>query len=111
MCDIVYHSEQLPVVVYGVLVNRGRGLEVAELELFRRDWGYFERIRQVRTPEIPEQPDSQNPPTLITSDVLRRIPIGDILTRTQRSLIDDSWRTEGVRLPTPGDRAERRPMI
>ncbi len=39
VCDVVYHSERLPVVVYAVLVNRGQGLEVAELELFRRDWG------------------------------------------------------------------------
>ena len=52
-------------------------------------------------PDTPDQPDSQNPPCLITSDVLRRIPIGEILTRTQRRLADDSWRTEGVRLLAP----------
>jgi hypothetical protein len=100
VCDVVYHSEQLPVVVYAVLVNRGQGLEVAELELFRRDWGYFGGIGsdEYTPPETPEQPDSQNPPSLITSDVLRRIPIGEILTRTQRRLADDSWRTEGIHL-------------
>lgn len=97
VCDIVYHSEQLPVIVYAVLINRGRGLEVAELELFRRDWGYFDGFDKYEPPESPEEPDSQNPPTLITSDVLRRIPLGDILTRTQRRLADDSWRTEGIR--------------
>jgi hypothetical protein len=97
VCDIVYHSEQLPVIVYAVLINRGRGLEIAELELFRRDWGYFDGFDKYVPPETPEEPDSQNPPTLITSDVLRRIPLGDILTRTQRRLADDSWRTEGIR--------------
>jgi hypothetical protein len=106
VCDVVYHSEQLPVVVYAVLVNRGRGLEVAELELFRRDWGYFEGIGsdEYTPPDTPDQPDSQNPPSLITSDVLRRIPIGDILTRTQTRLTAESWRTEGVHLlAQPGE--------
>lgn len=100
VCDVVYHSEQLPVTVYAVLVNRGQGLEVAELELFRRDWGYVGGIGsdEYMPPETPELPDSQNPPSLITSDVLRRIPIGDILSRTQRRLADDSWRTEGIHL-------------
>jgi hypothetical protein len=35
---------------------------------------------------------------------LRRIPIGEILSRTQRRLADDSWRTAGVQLiPPPGE--------
>jgi hypothetical protein len=96
VCDIVYHSEQLPVIVYAVLINRGQGLEVGEMELFRRDWGYFDGFDKYTPPETPVEPDSQNPPTLITTDVLRRIPLGDILARTQRRLSDDSWRTEGV---------------
>lgn len=98
VCDIVYHSESLPVTVYAVLVNRGQGLEVAELELFRKDWGYTDGFDHYVPPETPEQLDSQNPPSLITSDVLRRIPIGEILSRTQRRLADDSWRTEGIRV-------------
>ncbi|MFV8314949.1 hypothetical protein [Mycobacterium sp. 23] len=97
VCDIVYNSEQLPVTVYAVLVNRGRGLEVAELELFRRNWGYFDQHDNYSPPDSVELPDSQNPPALINSDVLRRVPLGDIITRTERQLVDDSWRTEGVR--------------
>jgi len=98
VCDIVYQSEDLPVTVYAVLVNRGQGLEVAELELFRKDWGYVDGFDQYVAPDTPEDLDSQNPPSLITSDVLRRIPIGEILSRTQRRLADESWRTEGVRV-------------
>ncbi|MCV7007437.1 hypothetical protein [Mycobacterium gordonae] len=104
VCDVVYHSEQLPVTVYAVLVNRGQGLEVAELELFRPDWGYTDGFDHYVPPETPEQFDSKDPPALITSDVLRRIPIGEILARTQRRLADESWRTEGVQLiPPPGE--------
>ena len=97
VCDIVYNSEQLPVTVYAVLVNRGRGLEVAELELFRRNWGYFDEHDHYSPPDSVELPDSQNPPALINSDALRRVPLGDIITRTERQLADDSWRSEGVR--------------
>jgi hypothetical protein len=97
VCDIVYHSEQLPVIVYAVLLSRGHGLEVAELELFRRGWDYFDQFDNYAPPTNAEQPDSQDPPTLITSDVLRRIPLGDIIMRTQRQLADDSWRTNGIR--------------
>lgn len=97
VCDIVYNSEQLPVTVYAVLVNRGRGLEVAELELFRRYWGYFDEDGNYSPPDSVELPDSQNPPALINSDVLRHVPLGDIITRTERQLADDSWRTEGIR--------------
>jgi hypothetical protein len=97
VCDLVYHSERLPVTVYAVLVNRGHGLEVAELELFRRTWGYFDESDNYVAPNTDDLPDSHDPPTLITSDILRRIPLGDIVTRTQRWLADDSWRTEGIR--------------
>lgn len=105
VCDVVYHSEDLPVTVYAVLVNRGQGLEVAELELFRKDWGYFDGFDNYVPPQTPEPLDSQNPPSLITSDVLRRIPIGEILARTQRRLADESWRTDGIDvIPAPGGR-------
>lgn len=103
VCDVVYQSEDLPVTVYAVLVNRGQGLEVSELELFRKDWGYIDGFDHYLPPKAPEQLDSRNPPSLITSDVLRRIPIGEILARTQRRLADESWRTEGIDLiPAPG---------
>jgi len=110
VCDVVYHSEDLPVTVYAVLVNRGQGLEVAELELFRKDWGYcyFDGSGEYERPTVTEEFDSQNPPALITSDVLRRIPIGEILARTQRRLADDSWRTDGIDvIPAPGGKFKK----
>jgi len=107
VCDVVYHSERLPVTVYAVLVNRGHGLEVAELELFRRTWGYFDESDNYVAPDTDALPDSDDPPTLITSDILRRIPLGDIVARTQRCLADDSWRTEGIRtFPGPNLRPD-----
>jgi hypothetical protein len=75
---------------------------VAELELFRRTWGYFDGSDNYAPPDTGEQPDANDPPSLINSDVLRRIPLGDIVTRAQRWLADDSWRTDGIRtLPGP----------
>lgn len=107
VCDVVYHSERLPVTVYAVLINRGQGLEVAELELFRRNWGYFDESDNYVVPDVEAQPGSDDPPTLITGDILRRIPLGDIVARTQRWLADDSWRTEGIRsLPGPDLRTD-----
>jgi hypothetical protein len=97
VCDVVYHSERLPITVYAVLVNRGHGLEVAELELFRSSWGYFDKHDNYVLPDTDDLPSDDDPPALITSDVLRRIPLGDIVARTQRWLADDSWRTEGIR--------------
>lgn len=97
VCDVVYHSEHLPVTVYAVLVNRGHGLEVAELELFRRTWGYFDEFDNYVAPDTDALPNGHTPPALITSDILRRIPLGDIVARAQRWLADDSWRTEGIR--------------
>ena len=102
VCDIVYHSEDLPVIVYAVLINRGHGLEVAELELFRRNWGCFDGYDNYLHPDDQDPVDPDEPTTLITSDMLRRIPLGDILARVERDLPDDSWRNEGIR-QMPGD--------
>lgn len=99
VCDIVYHSESLPVTVYAVLINRGHGLEIAELELFRRNWGCFDdfdNYLHLDDQDVPITDDE--PPTLITSDVLRRIPLGDIIGRVERDLPDDSWREKGIRV-------------
>ncbi len=78
--------------MYGVLVNRGRGLEVAELELFELTWRYEDGGDTGTT--LPEN-DSE-PGQLITSDLLRRIPLGKIVARAQATLAQDDWRTEGV---------------
>lgn len=99
VCDIVYHSEDLPVLVYAVVINRGHGLEVAELELFRSDWGcHDDDGNYVHPDELRDDNDHEDPPSLITSDVLRRIPLGEIIARLERDLPDDSWRTDGVRV-------------
>ncbi len=59
VCDVVYHSEQLPMTVYAVLVNRGQGLEVAKLELFRRDWGDIDGFDHYVLPETPISPTAR----------------------------------------------------
>jgi hypothetical protein len=74
VCDIVYHSDNLPVIVYAVLINRGLGLEIAELELFRRNWGCFDDHDNYLHPDQQDPIAPNDPPTLITSDTLRRIP-------------------------------------
>jgi hypothetical protein len=102
VCDIVYYCDDLPVIVYAVLINRGRGLEVAELELFRRDWGCFDGHDNYLHPDEQDPVDADDPPALITSDILRRIPLGGIIARVERDLPDDSWRNEGIR-HVPGD--------
>jgi hypothetical protein len=102
VCDIVYHSDNLPVIVYAVLINRGLGLEIAELELFRRNWGCFDDHDNYLHPDQQDPIAPNDPPTLITSDTLRRIPLGNIIARVERDLPDDSWRKEGIR-QMPGD--------
>lgn len=99
--DFVYRSRDLPVIVYGILINRGRGLEVAELELFRTHWGYFDDWGDFVGPEGAEPADDDEgepEPQLITSDVLRRIPLGRIIAMAQQSLAQEEWRTEGLRV-------------
>ncbi|MBF6474691.1 MULTISPECIES: hypothetical protein [Nocardia] len=95
VCDIVYRSEELPVIVYAVLVNRGSGLEIAELELFRTKWGCWDDHDNYLQPDE-QRPPSHEPAVLITSDVLRRIPLGDIIARVEQDLPDESWRTKGI---------------
>ena len=87
-----------------MLVNRGRGLEVGELELFRDDWGYDQD--EVEAPdarpdgsvELADEGDSADDGsgTLITSDLLRRVPLGRIVAKAQAVLSQDSWRDEGI---------------
>lgn len=102
VCDIVYRSDDLPVVVYAVLIDRGHGLEIGELELFRVDWGYDDgHGNWVDPSEYVEDEDDDEPAepaTLITSEVLRRIPLGRILTDVEDQLPDDSWRHSGVQV-------------
>lgn len=79
--DIVYVSRDLPVTVYAVLIDRGHGLEVAELELFRDDWGcgdgfgnYIHADDQPETVIHEDDDEDHGPRPLITSDLLPRIP-------------------------------------
>ena len=93
VADFVYTSRDLPVRVYGILINRGHGLEVAELELFRLSWGHEDGAA-----EGDEDLDDNEaePGSLVTSDVLRRIPLGTIVARAQATLAREDWRSEGV---------------
>lgn len=94
VADFVYTSRELPVRVYGILINRGRGLEVAELELFRLTWRYEDGGGLDSALADGEQSAEFGP--LITSDLLRRIPLGKIVARAQATLVQDDWRSEGV---------------
>lgn len=111
VADFVFHSRSLPVLVYGVLINRGQGLEIAELELFRTSWGYFDAWSDfvdggsTETDADQVEEDHLQPPTLITSDLLRRIPIGRIIALAQQQLAQDDWRTDGVMVLMGPDRA------
>jgi hypothetical protein len=110
VADFLYRSEDLPVTVYGILANFGFGLEVCELELWREDWGHWDSYGCfVDDPE--EQAQNQHENDLyacqdpgvprrvgITSDVLRRIPIGEIIVRAQQGLADQSWEIEGIKV-------------
>ncbi|WP_308491870.1 hypothetical protein [Microbacterium terrisoli] len=96
--DFVFRSKDLPVIIYGILINRGRGLEIAELELFRTSWGYFDPWGDFVDVEegAGEPADGDEPPALITSDLLRRLPLGRIVALAQQRLAQEEWRTEGV---------------
>lgn len=96
--DFVFRSQDLPVIVYGILINRGRGLEIAELELFRTSWGYFDPWGAFVDDEVrvAEPEDEDDPQALITTDLLRRLPLGRIIALAQQSLAQEEWRTEGV---------------
>lgn len=110
VADFVYHSATLPVRVYGVLINRGRGLEIAELELFRTSWGYYDAwgdfidggSDEIDADQAEE--DDANATSLITSDLLRRIPIGRIVDLAERQLAQEDWRADGVMVITGPDR-------
>lgn len=104
--DFIYNSRDLPVTVYGILINRGRGLEVAELELFRMHWGYFDDWGDFVGPDgvQPDDEEVEPEPQLITSDVLRRIPVGRLIAMAQRSLAQEEWRTEGLQVIMGPDR-------
>lgn len=96
--DFLYTTVELPVLVYGVFINRGRGLEIAELELFRSRWGYTddEDDETLQGDEVSEEQHGERP--LITSDLLRRIPLGLILAEAQKALAEDDWREDGIQV-------------
>ncbi|MET9887638.1 hypothetical protein ABZZ20_31795 [Streptomyces sp. NPDC006430] len=94
VADFVYKAADLPVTVHGILANQGAGLGVIELELWRPDWGYWDDFGDFVGPSQDDVPTAVSAP--ITSDVLRRIPLGQIVARAQAELADQSWRDEGV---------------
>lgn len=87
VADFVYKSRNLPVIVYGVFVDRGRGLEVAELELFRQRWGYFDKWGSFVGEAAAGEAQLYEGP-LITTDLLRQLPLGRIIAKAQQSLAD-----------------------
>jgi transposase-like protein len=105
VCDFVYTSPELPVTVAGVLTHGRGGLEVAELELFRIAWGYYDEDglfvglnSSAVVSHAPSKFVRRKEFTGITSALLRRIPIGSITDRAQRILTAREWKTEDVRI-------------
>ncbi|WP_405676306.1 hypothetical protein OG239_41725 [Streptomyces sp. NBC_00868] len=94
VADFVYKAADLPVTVHGVLANQGSSLGVIELELWRPGWGYWDDFGDFVGPSEDDAPAAVSAP--ITSEVLRRIPLGQIVARAQAELADQSWKDEGV---------------
>ncbi|MFI5704857.1 hypothetical protein ACIA78_33055 [Streptomyces xanthochromogenes] len=93
VADFLYKASDLPVAVHGILANQGSGLGLIELDLWRMDWGYWDDFGDFVGPSGDETTVASAP---ITSDVLRRIPLGQIIARAQAELADRSWREDGV---------------
>ncbi|MFE7045260.1 hypothetical protein ACFU9X_39365 [Streptomyces atratus] len=94
VADFLYKAADLPVTVHGILANQGSGLGLIELELWRPEWGYWDDWGDFVGP--PEEDEVVAVSAPITSDVLRRIPLGQIVARAQAELADQSWKEEGV---------------
>ncbi|WP_208976074.1 hypothetical protein, partial [Pseudovibrio exalbescens] len=94
VADFLYEASDLPVTVHGILANQGSGLGLIELELWRMDWGYWDDFGDFVGPSDDDTEVTVSAP--ITSDVLRRIPLGQIIARAQAELADQSWREDGV---------------
>jgi hypothetical protein len=94
VADFLYKAADLPVTVHGILANQGSGLGVIELELWRPGWGYWDNYGDFIGPPDEDAPVTVSAP--ITSDVLRRIPLGQIVARAQAELANQSWKEEGV---------------
>ncbi len=122
VCDFVYQAPDLPIAVYGTLVNEGHGLMVNELELWRGGvlglWEYRDAWGDYVGPDpAAPRPDAEvdadgaaaegaggddeadgghSAYPGITSSLLRRIPLGRIVAAAQQTLAERSWVTEGV---------------
>ncbi|MGW7317387.1 hypothetical protein [Streptomyces sp. NPDC054865] len=107
VADFVYEAADLPVTVHGVLVNQGAGLGVMELELWRPDWGYWDDFGDFVGPADDDASTTVAVP--ITGDVLRRIPLGQIVAQAQAELAGRSWKAEGVTIIGLGSAEGRQP--
>ncbi|AYV32277.1 hypothetical protein EES41_36580 [Streptomyces sp. ADI95-16] len=94
VADFLYEAADLPVTVHGILANEGAGLGLIELELWRPGWGYWDSFGDFVGPSEENAALPVSAP--ITSDVLRRIPVGLIVARAQAELADQSWKEEAI---------------
>jgi hypothetical protein len=102
VCDFIYESEDLPVTVYGTMVNHGRGLMVNELELWRggpaNRWEYRDAWNDYVGPGgTGLRPLTDvDAYTGITPTLLRQLPLGQIAAAAQRCLARRDWDADGV---------------
>ncbi|MBQ1116255.1 hypothetical protein [Streptomyces sp. C3-3] len=94
VADFLYKAAELPVTVYGILANQGSGLGVVELELWQPKWGHWDDWGDFVDPGEETAEVAEYAP--ITGDVLRRIPVGQIVALAQAELADQAWKEEGV---------------
>ncbi|MBZ9593530.1 SprT-like domain-containing protein [Streptomyces erythrochromogenes] len=78
-----------------------------ELELWHPDWGYWDDFGDFVGPA--DDDASTTVALAITGDVLRRIPLGQIVAQAQAELASQSWKGEGVTTIGLGSAEGRQP--
>jgi len=109
VCDFWYENARIPVTMSGIVCASDRGLFIRELEIFPcndQDWGYVdgrgswigpEAWRRIEEEErLAGGEDEVVPETFpgISSSLLRRLPLADVLQRTQRLVTSREWDEE-----------------